>query len=227
MQLLLVEDDLMLGEALLAGLQQDGYQVEWLRSGHYALARCSTRTTPLDAIVLDLGLPDLPGLHVLSELRRKGITTPVLIITARDGVRDRITGLDSGADDYLVKPVDLDELSARLRACIRRSGGAGEKMLKRGALQLDTVAHTVSWQQQAVELSTQEFALLRILLSQPGRVQTREQLEERLYSWGKGSESNVLEVLIHRLRKKFGNQLIRTVRGVGYVIDPEPPECVG
>jgi DNA-binding response OmpR family regulator len=220
MHLLLVEDDLMLGEALVAGLTQDHYHVEWARNGQQALDRLRHHIHLFHAVILDLGLPDISGLHVLRELRQQTRTLPVLILTARETVRDRITGLDAGADDYLIKPIDLDELAARLRACTRRSHAQTAEWLQHGDLEVDLQAHLVRRAGQNIELSTQEFVVLSLFVKAPGRVMSRNQIEDHLYAWGGGSESNVLEVIIHRLRRKIGAQSIRTVRGIGYVMDP-------
>ena len=216
MRLLVVEDDVLLGDALQAGLKQSGYAVDWLRDGDSADQALSTE--PYAAVVLDLGLPRLAGLEVLRRLRRRGATLPVLILTARDAVDDRIQGLDGGADDYLVKPFDMGELAARLRALIRRASGQPEACLKIAEVELDAAAHRVSYQGQVVELSTREFALLQALMLNAGRVLSRAQLEEQLYAWGEEIESNAVEVHIHHLRRKLYPGLIETVRGVGYLV---------
>lgn len=217
MRVLLVEDDALLGNGVQAGLKQAGHSVDWTRDGH--AAKLALETEEYAALVLDLGLPRLSGLELLKWLRARGSRVPVLILTARDTVADRIGGLDAGADDYLVKPFDLDELAARLRALLRRSGGEAAPLLRHDGLELDPAAHRVRRNGEEVELSAREFALLHELLLHAGRVQSREQLEQRLYGWGEEVESNSVEVHIHHLRKKLGAELIRTLRGVGYVID--------
>lgn len=219
MRLLLVEDDALLGDGIRAGLKQAGFAVDWTRDGH--AAKLALETEEYALLVLDLGLPRLSGMDLLKWLRGRGNKLPVLILTARDTVADRIAGLDTGADDYLIKPFDLDELIARLRALLRRSGGLATPVLQHGAITLDPAAHQVHQEGRLVELSAREFTLLHELLLHAGRVQSREQLEQRLYGWGEEVESNSVEVHIHHLRKKLGNELIRTLRGVGYVIDKE------
>jgi len=217
MRVLLVEDDALLGDGIRAGLKQAGFAVDWARDGHAGQLALETEEYAL--LVLDLGLPRLSGMELLKWLRARGNKLPVLILTARDTVPDRVGGLDAGADDYLIKPFDLDELIARLRALLRRSGGQAAPLLQHGGIALDPAAHQVYRDGQPVELSAREFTLLHELLLHAGRVQSREQLEQRLYGWGEEVESNSVEVHIHHLRKKLGNDLIRTLRGVGYVID--------
>lgn len=216
MRLLLVEDDRPLGEAVETGLRQSGFTVDWVRDGldadHALLAE------QFDLVVLDLGLPRFSGLDLLRKLRDRGNTVPVLILTARDTVEDRVQGLDTGADDYLIKPFDLAELSARIRALLRRQGGRGSPILEHAALRLDPAAHTVEFDGRPIEISPREFAVLRLLLENAGRVLSRERLEEALYGWNTDVESNTVEVYIHHLRKKFGAELIRTIRGVGYMV---------
>lgn len=219
MRVLLVEDDALLGDGIRAGLKQAGFAVDWARDGH--AAKLALETEEYALLVLDLGLPKLSGMDLLKWLRGRGNKLPVLILTARDTVADRIAGLDTGADDYLIKPFDLDELIARLRALLRRSGGLATPVLQHGSITLDPAAHQVHQEGRLVELSAREFTLLHELLLHAGRVQSREQLEQRLYGWGEEVESNSVEVHIHHLRKKLGNELIRTLRGVGYVIDKE------
>ncbi len=216
MRLLLVEDDRMLGAGLQAGLRQKGWAVDWVRDGH--LADPALRGEPYDVVLLDLGLPGKGGLEVLRGLRGRGGSVPVLILTAQDSVSDRVTGLDAGADDYLVKPFDLDEVAARVRALHRRSGGRAAPRLEVGALSMDPGAHEVTLDGVPVPLSAREFALLQALLERPGRPLSRAQLEERLYGWGEEVESNAVEVHVHALRKKLGAHWIRTLRGVGYMI---------
>ncbi len=219
MRVLLIEDDNLLGDALKAGLGQEGFAVDWVRDG--VAADLALRTTGYAAAVLDLGLPRLPGLEVLRRSRAAGRKTPMLILTARDAVEDRIKGLDSGADDYVVKPFDLHELAARLRALIRRSGGEAAPQLQLGELELDPAARRVRFRGKPVELPAREFALLHALMLGAGRVLTREQLSERLYAWGEEIESNAIDVHIHHLRRKLAPELIRTIRGVGYLMPRE------
>ena len=215
MRILLAEDDTLLGDGLRAGLRQAGFQVDWVRDG--LAAERELRAEPYAAAVLDLGLPGMDGLDVLASVRRAGITLPVLVLTARDAVPDRIKGLDGGADDYVIKPVDLDELAARLRALVRRAHGQPQERLQVQDVQLDPAGRTVQRNGQPVALSTREFDLLQALMLAAGRVLSREQLEQQLYSWGNEVDSNAVEVHIHHLRKKLGPQLIQTVRGVGYL----------
>ena len=217
MRTLLVEDDPLLGDGIRAGLKQAGYAVDWVQDG--STAKLSLESGDYSLMVLDLGLPKLSGMAILNWLRGSGRTLPVLVLTARDTVADRVAGLDAGADDYLIKPFDLDELIARLRALSRRSGGLASPLLMHGEIELDPAARQVRKNGQAVELSAREFTLLHELMLRAGRVQSREQLEERLYGWGEEVESNSVEVHVHHLRKKLGSDLIRTLRGVGYVID--------
>ena len=216
MRILLAEDDTLLGDGLRAGLRQSGFQVDWVRDG--AAAERELRAQPYAAAVLDLGLPLMDGLDVLASIRRAGVTLPVLVLTARDTVPDRIRGLDRGADDYVVKPVDLDELAARLRALVRRAHGLPQDMLQALGVTLDVASRSASRDGQAVALSTREFDLLHALMLSAGRVLSREQLEQQLYAWGQEVESNAVEVHVHHLRKKLGAELIQTVRGVGYLL---------
>jgi two-component system OmpR family response regulator/two-component system response regulator QseB len=221
MRALLVEDDALLGDGLRAGLRQAGFEVDWVRDG--ADAAHAAETEPFAVIVLDLGLPNMDGLAVLRRLRARGTKTPILILTARDAVHDRVTGLDAGADDYVVKPVDLAELAARLRALVRRARGEAAPALRRGDLELDPAAHRVVFRGRPAELSAREFALLHELMLNAGRVLSREQLEERLYPWGREVESNAVEVHVHHLRRKLSPRLIRTIRGVGYLMPRDDP----
>ena len=216
MRILLAEDDPLLGDGLRAGLRQLDFQVDWVRDGEAAERELLTQTYA--AAVLDLGLPRKGGMEVLAAIRRAGITTPVLVLTARDAVPDRIRGLDGGADDYVVKPVDLHELAARLRALIRRSHGQPEECLTAQDLVLDPAARSVRKAGEPVALSSREFDLLQVFMLNADRVLSREQLEQHLYSWGQEVESNAVEVHIHNLRKKLGTLLIQTVRGVGYML---------
>lgn len=220
MRILLAEDDALLGDGLRNGLRQHGFQVDWVRDGE--AAQRELRAQPYAAAVLDLGLPRLDGLDVLAQIRQAGVTLPVLVLTARDGVPDRIKGLDLGADDYVVKPIDLDELAARLRALVRRAHGQPTEVLRAwGGVTLDVSARSVSKDGQAVTLSTREFDLLQAMVLNAGRVLSREQLEQHLYAWGQEVESNAIEVHIHHLRRKLGSDLIQTVRGVGYLLRKE------
>jgi two-component system, OmpR family, response regulator QseB len=214
MRLLLVEDDPMIGASVQSGLRLEGYTVDWVRDG--AAADLAVANGVYELILLDLGLPRKSGLDLLAGLRRKGITMPVLVITARDSVADRVKGLDAGADDYLVKPFDLDELSARIRALLRRQAGRASPLIEHGALSLNPATHEVMLNGAPVNLSAREFALLHALLEQPGVPLSRAKLEERLYGWNEEVESNTVEVYIHALRRKLGAEWIRNVRGVGY-----------
>jgi two-component system OmpR family response regulator/two-component system response regulator QseB len=216
MRILLAEDDLLLGDGLRAGLRQQGFLVDWVRDGEAALREL--RIEPYAAAVLDLGLPLKDGLEVLAALRAGGIQVPVLVLTARDAVPDRIRGLDLGADDYVVKPVDLHELAARLRALVRRAHGQPQESLTAQDVVLDPAARSVQQAGAPVILSAREFDLLHALMLNAGRVLSREQLEQHLYSWGQEVESNAVEVHIHHLRRKLGATLIQTVRGVGYML---------
>lgn len=220
MRILLAEDDLLLGDGLRAGLRQLGFQVDWVRDG--MAAERELLAEPYAAAVLDLGLPLKDGMTVLASIRRAGNTIPVLVLTARDAVSDRIKGLDVGADDYVVKPVDLNELAARLRALVRRAHGQPKETLTAQDVVLDPAARSVYQAGKPVILSSREFDLLHALMLNAGRVLTREQLEQQLYSWGQEVESNAIEVHIHHLRRKLGNSLIQTVRGVGYMLLREP-----
>jgi len=216
MRILLAEDDSMLGDGLRAGLRQLGFQVDWVRDG--VAAERELASGDYAAAVLDLGLPLKDGMDVLQALRARKITTPVLVLTARDAVSDRICGLDLGADDYVIKPVDLHELGARLRSLVRRSAGQMQDTLQSGAVLLNPSARQVSLNGQEVLLSTREFDLLHALMLNAGRVMSREQLEQQLYSWGNEVESNAIEVHIHHLRRKLNPDLIQTVRGIGYTL---------
>ena len=221
MRILLAEDDLLLGDGIRAGLRLEGDTVEWVTDG--VAAENALVTDEFDLLVLDLGLPRKDGLEVLRSLRRRGDLTPVLILTARDKVADRVAGLDAGADDYLTKPFDLDELLARVRALTRRHTGRAAPLLKHGELSLDPATHQVSLAGAPVDLAPREYALLRLLLEQRGKVLSRARLVEALYGWDGDLESNAIEVHVHHLRRKLGNQLIRTVRGIGYGIDQPAP----
>ena len=220
MRVLLAEDDPLLGDGLRAGLRQRGFQVDWVRDG--AAAQRELRAEPYAAAVLDLGLPLMDGIDVLSAVRAAGVTLPVLVLTARDAVSDRVRGLDRGADDYVVKPVDLDELAARLRALVRRSHGQPQEVRRAQQVVLDPAARRVTCRGEEVALAAREFDLLHVLMLNADRVLSREQLEQHLYSWGREVESNAIEVHIHHLRRKLGAALIQTVRGVGYLLRSEP-----
>ena len=214
MRILLAEDDVMIGEAVRAGLRGDGFAVDWVRDG--AAAEGAVTAGSYDLVLLDLGLPAKTGLQVLHGLRDRGSRLPVVVLTARDAVADRVAGLDAGADDYLVKPFDLRELAARVRAVMRRKGGSACGTIEHGDITLDPATHQVHRKGVPVEVSKREFALLQALLERPGRILSRAQLEDRLYGWGEEVESNVVEVHIHSLRRKLGTEFIRNVRGVGY-----------
>jgi len=216
MRLLLVEDDALLGDGMQSGLAQAGFEVDWVRDGVAALH--AVDAGGYAAMVLDLGLPRMDGFDVLQRARARGLKLPILILTARDAIDDRVRGLDGGADDYLVKPADLVELAARLRALIRRANGEAAPTLRVGSLELDPAAHRVTHSGAAVALKPREFAMLHELMLNAGRVLTRDQLEDRLYRWGDEVESNSVEVHVHRLRRKLAPDLIRTVRGVGYMM---------
>ena len=220
MRVLLVEDDSMIGESMRQGLRQDGFTVDWVQDGR--AAELALENGVYDLLVLDLGLPRKEGLDVLKQLRRRGNHIPVLVVTARDAVADRITGLDAGADDYLVKPFDLDELAARMRALWRRRSGRTDPVIRHGRLTLNPATREVVYADQPIALSAREFALLEALLDRPGAVLSREQLEEKVYGWGEEVESNTVEVYIHALRKKLGQDFIKNVRGVGYRVSKEP-----
>jgi len=217
MRLLVVEDDELLGDGLRAGLSNQGYTVDWLKDGRSASS--AIKTENFDVIVLDLGLPKLSGLEVLKEMRAEGNTTPVLILTARETIEDRVKGLDTGADDYLTKPFDLDELTARVRALQRRFAARAAPSIEYKDIVLEPAAHRVTLEDKEVVMSRREFALLEKLLENPGQVLGRELLTQTLYGWEEDVESNALEVHIHNLRKKFGAELIRTIRGVGYLVE--------
>lgn len=216
MRILVVEDDSLLGDALQTGLRQAGFAADWLRDG--AAADAALAGEEFSAVVLDLGLPRLSGLDLLRRLRARGDRTPVLLLTARDAVDDRVRGLDAGADDYVVKPVALAELGARLRALVRRAHGTTTTAICVGSLTVDPAARSVSLDGRDVDLSPREFTVLHELAQNAGRVLTREQLESRLYEWDRALESNAIDVHVHHLRRKLSNDTIRTIRGVGYMI---------
>jgi len=208
----------MIGEAIRAGLKREGFVVDWVHDAESAAGVLGSE--PFELLLLDLGLPGSNGLKLLKSLRARGEALPVLIITARDAVSDRVAGLDAGGDDYLVKPFDLDELAARVRALLRRKSGRSASVLEHLGVTLDPAAHRVTREGSEIALSPREFALLQLLMEHPGRILSRAQLEERLYGWGEEVESNAVEVHIHGLRRKLGAQFIRNVRGVGYRVSP-------
>ena len=218
MRILLVEDDPMIGKTLRQALQQDGYAVDWVTDGESGRTAIATSQDAYVLVLLDLGLPRKGGLALLRELRREGNRIRVLVVTARDAVADRVEGLDAGADDYLTKPFSLDELTARIRALLRRDVAREDKVLRHGDLELDTATHAVTKGGRTVDVSAREFALLAALLERPGAALSKTQLEERIYRWGDEVESNAVEVHIHNLRKKLGSDAIRTLRGVGYTL---------
>ncbi|RMC91290.1 response regulator [Aquitalea palustris] len=216
MRILVVEDDPLIGDGLKMGLGQLGFVVDWFRQGREGLAALAA--APFDAVVLDLGLPGMDGMDILAAWRQAGQDVPVLVLTARDTLDERLQGLDAGADDYLVKPFALSEVAARLRALIRRRHGQSVSRLVHGAVSFDPVARTAWLDDKALELTARELALLELLLSSKGRVLSRELIEEKLYGWGQELESNAVEVYVHHLRKKLGAGFIRTQRGVGYAL---------
>jgi two-component system response regulator QseB len=216
MRVLVVEDDRMIAKGLHTALKQDGYAVDGVSDG--ASAAAALRSSKFDLVLLDLGLPERDGLEVLRELRARGDATPVIIVTARDDVQNRIQGLDAGADDYIIKPFDLDEIAARMRSVLRRAAGRGDPSIRHRGITLDPVAHTVERGGEPVVLSAHEFSVLEALMQRPGSVLSRAQLEDRLYGWSEGIESNAVEVYVHGLRRKLGNDAIRTLRGVGYFV---------
>lgn len=216
MRLLIAEDDPQLGDGLTVGLRQDGYAVDWVKDG--VAADLALKSESYDLLVLDLGLPRLAGMEVLARLRERGQALPVLILTARDATGDKIAGLDGGADDYLVKPIGLAELAARVRALARRAAGRAAPLLRHGELVLDPAGRQVTLAGMPVELSARELSLLQLLLENAGRVMTRAQLEASVYGWRDEPDSNALEVHIHHLRRKLGADLIKTLRGIGYTV---------
>ena len=217
MRLLLVEDDESLGDAVKTGLMQFGYIVEWLKDGE--AARAVIKTESFELMILDLSLPKLSGMRLLQAIRNDHNATPIIILTARDSIQDRIKGLDNGADDYITKPFDLNELSARIRALIRRSQGRADTVLQYANVTLDPAAHTVMVDQEFINVPRREFALLQKLLENSGQVLSRDQLMQSIYSWDEDVDSNALEVHIHNLRKKLNANYIRTIRGIGYMAE--------
>lgn len=216
MRVLLVEDDAMIAQGLQTALRQAGFAVDWMRDG--ASAAAALKTSVFDVVLLDLGLPHRDGIDVLRELRKRGDKTPVIILTARDEIQHRIAGLDAGADDYVVKPFDLDEVMARMRSVLRRATGRGDSTIQHGELLLDLAARTIEHNGTPVTLSAHEYAVLEALLQRPGAVLSRAQLEDRLYGWDEQIGSNAVEVYIHGLRRKLGSDVIRTLRGIGYFV---------
>lgn len=219
MRVLLVEDDELLGDGIRTGLKHYGHTIDWVKDGKAANDVLSSKHESFDIIVLDIGLPKMSGLEVLRNIRERNIPTPVVILTARETVDDRVKGLDAGADDYLTKPFDLDELCARMRALQRRSKARAKPVITYGDITLDPASHVVTKSGEAIMVSRREFALLQKLLENAGRVISREQLNQTLYGWGENIDSNALEVHIHNLRKRFGTDVIRTIRGVGYMAE--------
>jgi DNA-binding response OmpR family regulator len=221
MRILLVEDDPMIGDSVRASLRHDGYAVDWVRNGR--LADTALSSEHFDLVLLDLGLPGQDGIEVLRRLRAQKKTTPVIVITARDSVEDRVRGLDAGADDYVVKPFDLDELGARIRSALRRSAGHPEPEIEILGVRINPATRQVVRNGQSVLLSAREYAIVEALMLRPGIILSRAQLEERMYGWGEEIESNTVEVYIHSVRRKLGTDFIRNVRGVGYFI-PRPEQ---
>lgn len=216
MRVLLVEDDEMIGESLSEALQDEAYSVDWVKDGRQAIL--TLKVQPYDIILLDLGLPEVDGMGVLTTIRQAHIKTPVLIITARDDVKDRIAGLDSGADDYVVKPFELGEVFARMRVLIRRAQGQADNLLSVGNIQLDTTHKRVLMNNNPIDLTAKEYMLLTTFMLSPEKVMSKTELEDSLYGWGGEVESNAVEFLIHSLRKKIGQQRIKNVRGLGWYI---------
>lgn len=219
MRILLVEDDEMIGQEVQLALREAQYTADWVR--HAEQADTALRTTQYDAVLLDLGLPDQDGLTVLKRLRERDEPIPVIIVTAREAIGERIAGLDAGADDYVLKPFDIDELLARVRALIRRSVGSSSVAYESGPVWLDVANKQAKLDNEVVILSAREWAVLEPLVMRPGNVYSRAQLEEKLYGWGEEISSNAVEVHIHNLRRKLGSDLIRNVRGVGYMVPSE------
>ena len=216
MRVLIVEDDEMIAQGLQTALRRGGFAVDWMRDGKNAAAALLGST--FDVVLLDLGLPQLDGIDVLRGLRKRGDATPVIILTARDEIQHRVAGLDAGADDYIVKPFDLDEMMARMRSVLRRAAGRGDPGIQHGDLHLDPVTRTVERGGRPVNLSAHEYSVLEALLQRPGAVLSRSQLEDRLYGWDDQIGSNAVEVYVHGLRRKLGSEAIRTLRGVGYFV---------
>lgn len=219
MRLLLVEDDELLGDAVKTGLMQFGYVVDWLKDGESA--RAALKSESFELVILDLGLPKLSGIQLLQYIRQEGNATPVIILTARESVESRVKGLDTGADDYIIKPFDLNELSARVRALIRRSQGRADAVIQYRNVTLNPAAHSVMVDNELINVPRREFALLQKLLESTGHVLSREKLMQSIYGWDEDVDSNALEVHVHNLRKKLNANYIRTIRGVGYMIDKD------
>ena len=220
MRILLVEDDSLLGDGIRKSLSHLGFTVDWMRDGKQG--EHALTSEEYAAVVLDLGLPQQDGLTLLQSVRNKGLRTPVLILTARDGKLDKLKGFGLGADDYVVKPLDMEELAARLRALIRRSAGHASPRIRLGAVEIDPEARQAWCEGKPVDLSAKEFTVLELLVQNAGRVLTRAQLEQSLYGWGDSADSNTIEVFIHHLRKKLGSDFIQTLRGIGYTVGRQP-----
>ncbi len=218
MRILIVEDDELIGEGIASGLRSSGFAVDWFQDG--ALGDAAVKSAPYDCVVLDIGLPGRDGLAWLARWRDEGNRVPVIVLTARDAIDSRIGGLDTGADDYLVKPVSVREIAARIRAVTRRSGGHAHSLWRHGPLEYDAGARQVTWRGAAVELTSRELALLAVFLQHPSRVLTKPQILEHLYGWDENPESNALEVFVHHLRRKISPNIVRTVRGIGYALGP-------
>ena len=225
MRVLLVEDDAMIAEAAACGLKDGGYAVDWIKNGGQVAA--AVQAQPYDLILLDLGLPGCDGLQILAELRAAGCSVPILIVTARDDLHSRLHGLDGGADDYIVKPFDMSELQARMRAILRRNNGQSQPLLSNGVLTLNPATYQVqiAGQTEPVALSNKEFAVLQALMMRPGTIFSRSDLEDKIYGWGEEVESNAVDFLIHALRKKLGKEHIQNVRGAGWLV-PKGDEAV-
>lgn len=219
MRILLIEDDPQLGRATQLGLDQAGYAIDWVQTAEAALT--SIQLHNYQCLLLDLGLPQKDGMSLLRQLRASGFTESILIVTARDQVKDKVTGLDAGADDFIIKPFDLDELAARIRSVRRRLAGRSNELLTHKAITLNAAARQVSLRGESISLTSREFNILHFLLEHLGQIVSKDQLEQALYSWGDEIESNTIQVHIHHLRKKLGKDLIRTLHAVGYVIDKE------
>ena len=218
MRVLLVEDDVMIAEAVAGGLRDTGYAVDWVKDGKLVASALAAQT--YDLMLLDLGLPNQDGLQVLQALRQKGNTVPVLIVTARDDINSRLNGLDGGADDYIVKPFDMAELQARMRAVLRRQGGQAQPLLSNGVITLNPATYQaeIKGMAEPVMLSNKEFAVLQALIMRPGTIHSRSDLEDKIYGWGEEVESNAVDYLIHALRKKIGKEHIQNIRGVGWLV---------
>jgi len=220
LRILLVEDDALFGDGLQTGLMQHGFTVDWIKQGRQALH--ALRVESFDAVILDLGLPDTDGIAVLQECRTRDDRVPMLVLTARNAVDDKLQCLDGGADDYLVKPIDIREVAARLRALLRRKDGRAKSAIRHGNIELDPLAHKVVVNGRSIELSHREFEILHTLIRAPGTVMSKEQLEQTVYGWVTEVESNAIQVHLHNLRRKIGREVIRTIRGVGYTIEQQP-----